>query len=70
MGMLHRFTRLWERTSSLGTHHMSGRLGGVKVVILPNRDYVEGHGQWPHPYAVLPGRFVDAAAASGGARAG
>jgi hypothetical protein len=26
----------------VGTRYMSGRLGGVKVVILPNRDYVEG----------------------------
>jgi hypothetical protein len=34
--------RLWERTSSRGTRYMSGRLGGVKVVILPNRDHVEG----------------------------
>jgi hypothetical protein len=34
--------RLWERTSAKGTRYMSGRLGGVKVVILPNRDYVEG----------------------------
>ena len=34
--------RPWERTSAKGTHYMQGRLGGVKVVILPNRDYVEG----------------------------
>jgi len=34
--------RLWEKTSGKGTRYMSGRLGGVKVVILPNRDYVEG----------------------------
>jgi hypothetical protein len=34
--------RLWERTSARGTRYMSGRLGGVRVVILPNRDYVEG----------------------------
>jgi hypothetical protein len=32
---------LWERTSAKGTRYMSGRLGGVKVVILPNRDHVE-----------------------------
>ncbi len=31
--------RLWERTSGKGTRYMSGRLGGVKVVILPNRDF-------------------------------
>jgi hypothetical protein len=34
--------RLWERTSGRGTRYMSGRLGGVKVVILPNRGHVEG----------------------------
>ncbi len=34
--------RLWEKTSGRGTRYMSGRLGGVKIVILPNRDYVEG----------------------------
>jgi hypothetical protein len=33
--------RLWERTSAKGTRYMSGRLGGVKVVIMPNRDFVE-----------------------------
>jgi hypothetical protein len=31
--------RLWERTSARGTTYMSGRLGGVKVVIMPNRDF-------------------------------
>jgi hypothetical protein len=34
--------RLWERTSARGTRYMSGRLGGARVVILPNRDYAEG----------------------------
>jgi hypothetical protein len=33
--------RLWERTSAKGTRYMSGRLGGVKVVIMPNRDFAE-----------------------------
>jgi hypothetical protein len=31
--------RLWERTSARGTRYMSGRLGGVRVVIMPNRDF-------------------------------
>ena len=31
--------RLWERTGGGGTRYMQGRLGGVKVVILPNRDF-------------------------------
>jgi hypothetical protein len=34
--------RLWEKTSGKGTRYMQGRLGGVKLVILPNRDHVEG----------------------------
>ena len=34
--------RLWERTSGKGTRYMSGRPGGVKVLIMPNRDFVEG----------------------------
>lgn len=34
--------KLWEKTSGKGTRYMQGRLGGVKVVILPNRDFVEG----------------------------
>jgi hypothetical protein len=33
--------RLWERTSAKGTRYMSGRLGGVRVVIMPNRDFAE-----------------------------
>jgi hypothetical protein len=33
--------RFWERTSAKGTRYLQGRLGGVKLVILPNRDYVE-----------------------------
>jgi hypothetical protein len=32
-------SRLWEKTSGRGTRYMQGRLGGVKVVILPNRDF-------------------------------
>jgi hypothetical protein len=34
--------RIWEKTSGKGTRHMQGRLGGVKVVIQPNRVHVEG----------------------------
>jgi hypothetical protein len=31
-------TGLWERTSAAGNRYMSGRLAGVKVLILENRD--------------------------------
>jgi hypothetical protein len=33
--------RIWERTSAKGTRYMSGRLGGVRIVIMPNRDFAE-----------------------------
>jgi hypothetical protein len=31
-------TGLWKRTSANGADYFSGRLGGVKIVILENRD--------------------------------
>jgi hypothetical protein len=31
--------RLWERTSAKGTRYMTGRLGGVKVLVMPNKDF-------------------------------
>jgi hypothetical protein len=30
--------KLWERTSGSGKRYFAGRLGGVRVVILENRD--------------------------------
>jgi hypothetical protein len=30
--------RLWEKTSARGTTYLVGRWGGVKVLIMPNRD--------------------------------
>ena len=30
--------RLWEKTSASGTRYLVGRWGGVKVLILPNRE--------------------------------
>ncbi|MBF0626297.1 MAG: hypothetical protein HQL82_16030 [Magnetococcales bacterium] len=36
-GML-QLTGLWARTSKHGTAYMAGRLGGCKVLILPNRN--------------------------------
>ncbi|MGD0110196.1 MAG: hypothetical protein ABSC06_40215 [Rhodopila sp.] len=53
--------RLWERTSAKGTRYMSGRLGGVKVVILPNRDYVEGDSVNSHTHILY---FQDGSATS------
>jgi hypothetical protein len=31
-------TGLWEKTSAAGNTYLTGRLGGVKVLILENRD--------------------------------
>jgi hypothetical protein len=45
--------RLWERTSARGTRYMAGRLGGVRVVILPNRDYVEGDQVTGHTHTLF-----------------
>src|SRR3954470_11728445 len=30
--------KLWEKTSGKGTKYLSGRLGGVKIAILPRRE--------------------------------
>jgi hypothetical protein len=30
--------RLWEKTSQKGNTYLTGRLGGVRVLIMPNRD--------------------------------
>ncbi len=37
-GSLLKATGLWRRTSAKGNEYFAGRLGGVKVVILENRD--------------------------------
>jgi hypothetical protein len=34
--------RLWERTSAKGNRYLTGRLGGLKVVILANTRPAEG----------------------------
>ncbi len=44
--------RLWERTSERGTRYMSGRLGGVKVVILPNRDHAADDPMQSHTHTM------------------
>jgi hypothetical protein len=53
--------RLWERTSAKGTRYMSGRLGGVKVVIMPNRDFIEGDTANSHTHIVY---FQDGSASA------
>ncbi|MBU8540002.1 hypothetical protein [Falsiroseomonas tokyonensis] len=34
--------RLWRKVSDRGTEYLTGRLGGVKVTILPKREGAEG----------------------------
>ena len=34
--------RLYSRTSARGTDYLTGRLGGLKLVVLPKRDGDEG----------------------------
>jgi hypothetical protein len=45
--------RLWEKTSPAGTRYMQGRLGGVRVVILPNRDHAEGDPENSHTHVMF-----------------
>jgi len=52
--------KLWERTSARGTKYFSGRLGGVKIVILPNRDFAEGDPARGHSHLMY---FADGAPA-------
>jgi hypothetical protein len=51
--------KLWEKTSGKGTRYMQGRLGGVKVLIMPNRDYVEGDQANGHTHILF---FADGSA--------
>ena len=53
--------RLWERTSGKGTRYMAGRLGGVKLVILPNRDHAEDDPANSHTHILY---FQDGSATS------
>jgi hypothetical protein len=49
--------KLWQRTFARGTTYMSGQLGGVRVVIMPN-----------HANADAPGRETRASAPPGAPR--
>jgi hypothetical protein len=40
-------TGLWEKTSAAGNFYLIGRLGGVRIMVLKNRDAgVEGEPDW------------------------
>jgi hypothetical protein len=54
-------TRLWQRTSAKGTTYFAGRLGGLKVVVMPRRDGEEGD----HTHVLM---FAEAPSRDGGGR--
>jgi hypothetical protein len=56
---------LWERTSAKGTRYMSGRLGGVRVVIMPNRDFAEDDAANSHTHILY---FQDGSTSAPGRR--
>ncbi len=37
-GSLIRAARLWAKTSAKGQPYMVGRMGGLRVLVMPNRD--------------------------------
>jgi hypothetical protein len=53
--------KLWRRTSGKGTEYLAGRLGGVKVLVMPKRDGEEGD----HTHTLV---FAEAAQRDGGGR--
>lgn len=57
--------KLWQRTSARGTTYMSGRLGGVRVVIMPNRDFAEDDPANSHTHILF---FQDGSTAASQAR--
>ena len=34
--------KLFEKTSARGSNYLTGRLGGLRVLIMPNKRFVEG----------------------------
>ena len=53
--------RLWERTSAKGNHYLTGRLGGVKVLIMANRDFDAEDPTKSHTHTMF---FADGSATS------
>lgn len=45
--------RLWDRTSAKDSKYMSGRLGGVKIVILKNRDFNADDSAQSHTHSLF-----------------
>ncbi|TVQ32333.1 MAG: hypothetical protein EA356_13475 [Geminicoccaceae bacterium] len=53
--------RLWRKTSAKGTDYLTGRLGGVRVLVMPKRDGDDGD----HSHVLM---FADAPQRDGGSR--
>ena len=53
--------RLWRRTSAKGADYLAGRLGGVKVLVMPRREGEAGD----HTHVLF---FADAPQRDGGER--
>ena len=53
--------KLWRRTSAKGADYLAGRLGGVKVLVMPKRDGEEGD----HSHVLV---FAEAQPREGGER--
>jgi len=53
--------RLWRRTSAKGADYLAGRLGGVKVLVMPRREGEAGD----HTHVLF---FADAPQREGGER--
>ncbi len=63
--------RLWEKTSAKGMTYLAGRMGNLRISILPNRDrksdddathvlvFGEAQPREPRQEAPAPGRFPD-----------
>lgn len=51
--------RLWSRTSGKGTTYLAGRLGGVKVLVMPRRDGEEGDHSHVLLFAEAPARDAE-----------
>ena len=48
--------RLWTRTSGKGPNYLAGRLGGVRVLVMPKRDGEEGDHSHVLLFAEAPAR--------------
>jgi hypothetical protein len=55
--------RLWRKTSAKGVDYLTGRLGGVRVLVMPRREGDDGD----HSHVLL---FADAPQRDGGGHGG